>query len=240
MSGLGIKEIRKALDITAEQLGKEVGLTASYILRIESGNVQNPSFATVSKLAEVIANTESVRSGEVDLNQFDSCFSRLVMSYRHKEIKEVYDFVKGNNKIDLYVEMVKYLSQPDMNTINCLIEYRKLQHELNAARRKLKNTVMKYCDRDNFEKTVKNIDFRSLLNYSLDIDFEMEELLTNDTKNDMNFLAQILLSMSDVIELQGIESISKCDEEVNPYNVSADEDNDKELEIAEVLNSDEI
>lgn len=240
MSSLGIKEIRKALDITAEQLGKEVGLSASYILRIESGNVQNPSFTTVAKLAEVIANTESVKNGNVDLNQFDSHFSRLVLSFRHKEIKEVYDFVKDNKDIDVYVEMVKYLLPSDMNTISSLIEYRKLSNELDSAKQRLKDTIIKYSDTDSYEETVKIISFRNLFNNAIDIDYEMEELLLGNNKFDGKLLSRILLSMADVIELRGIECIYKSDDEINKFNTSVDEDDDKEQEIIEVLNSDEL
>jgi transcriptional regulator with XRE-family HTH domain len=225
MSGLGIKEIRKALGITAEQLGKEVGISSSYILRIESGNVQNPSFATISKLAEVIANIDAVKNSKVDLNKFDSDFAKLILSFRYSEIKEAYEFVRDNNNIQEYTDMVKYLSQADMNTITTLIEYRKQQYRLIEARNKLKETIMKDCKNRNYEEVLGVLKFNEVLNESLN--FEMQEFLSNENKPDIDMLARILLLMGKEIEFYGVDNFIEVDIKYSECDL-IDEEDDKE------------
>ncbi|MBM7872249.1 transcriptional regulator with XRE-family HTH domain [Clostridium pascui] len=233
MRSLGIKEIRKALGMTAEQLGKEVGISASYILRIESGNVQNPSFATISKLAEVIASTEDVKNGKVNLNEFDSDFGKLVLSFRYSEIKDAYDFVRNNNNIEEYSQMVKYLSEDDMNTITSLIEYRKVQHGFIEARKKLKNAIIRYSKNKNYEEAVCNINFKLLLDESLDLDYEIQELLLNEGKLNIDLCSKILLSMSEDIEHYGIDNFEKYDNQYSKDDLVIDEKDDKEYEYDE-------
>ncbi|MDU3724291.1 MAG: helix-turn-helix domain-containing protein, partial [Clostridium celatum] len=110
-----LKKIRVAIGMQAKELAEKVGKSATYISRIESGAIINTSFELVSSIARVIAESDEIKSGRVDLSEYNSDFSKLVLSYRYETMKDVYDYVNENKEVEQYSNIVRYLNKGDMD-----------------------------------------------------------------------------------------------------------------------------
>ena len=83
-----LKKIRVAIGMQAKELAEKVGKSATYISRIESGAIINTSFELVSSIARVIAESDEIKSGRVDLSEYNSDFSKEMTKSVQKYIDQ--------------------------------------------------------------------------------------------------------------------------------------------------------
>ena len=62
--GTRVRERRKALRLSQEQLASQAGLTWSAIQRLEAGQVTDPHYSTLSSIAHVLGTTVAEMVGE--------------------------------------------------------------------------------------------------------------------------------------------------------------------------------
>lgn len=153
MGNLGLKELRNAVGLTAEQLGNKVGKSSSYILRIESGNVANPSYETMINIAYAISETDAIQNNDIDLFKFETPLAKTIIGLRMDSKNEAYRYSMQNKGIEEQVELMKALTDSDINTLKALMKFRQGEQGWNNATNNLKNAILKYAS----EKEYKNI-----------------------------------------------------------------------------------
>ncbi|MEO2563984.1 helix-turn-helix transcriptional regulator [Clostridium tertium] len=153
MENLGLKELRNAVGLTAEQLGNKVGKSSSYILRIESGNVANPSYETMINIAYAISETDAIQNNDIDLFKFETPLAKTIIGLRMDSKNEAYRYSMENKGIEEQVELMKALTDSDMNTLKALIKFRQGEQGWNNATNNLKKAILKHSN----EKEYKNI-----------------------------------------------------------------------------------
>lgn len=225
MSWLGIQELRKATGITAKDLADKIGKDASYVSKIEKGYILNTSYDTVMSMAQVIAASEAIKSGKVDLNDYDSEFSRLVLSCRYAYMKDVYDYVKENKEVEEYSKIIRNLNNDDLNTFRAVINYRRAEKGYNQIIDEFKREILKQSKARNI-KTF----FKDLTNHKKEIIFQMninaEILMEENFDDSITSILDLLEFKVEDIKQYGIESIIN---EMDCYGEG--EDTDEEIEL---------
>lgn len=227
MSWLGIQELRKATGITAKDLAEKIGKDASYVSKIEKGYILNTSHETVMSIAQVIADSDAIKSGEVDLSNYDSEFSRLVLSCRYHYMKDVYNYVKENKEVEEYSKIIRNLNKEDLNTFTALINYRSAEKRYNEIINELKNEII----RQSKAKNIKSF-FKDLTNHKKELIFSLkiysESLLEEDFDESLTSILGLLECKVEEIKQFGLENIIH---EIDCYGEL--EDTDEELELPE-------
>ncbi len=235
MSNLGLREIRKALGISSEEVGNAIGMNPAYLLRIENGTIENPSYNTLIKIAEYFNNLEDIKNGTFKIEQYDSDFSKLILSFKYNELKEAYAYVKNNDDIKLYIDMSRFLSHGDLDAIKSIVHYRKSMSKFLTAKDNFKNSIAKNYKRKSIEEAIKNIDFNSLFHSSIDMNYEIEELVLNSDDYYQDFCSKLLEAISTSLERIGVDNFLKDDHAIIVEgNVSIEENGLIEEESSEL------
>lgn len=140
---LGMKELRKATGMGLKELSELVGKSSSYLSRIESGSIVNTSYETMLNIARAIADTDAIKSGKIDFENYNSDFGRLVLSCKYDELKKVYDYTKDNKDIEYEAKTMQYLNLNDLNVFKDLGKYRKGVIEYEDAKKQFLETIEK-------------------------------------------------------------------------------------------------
>lgn len=223
MDWLGMQELRKATGITAKELAEKIGKDATYVSKIEKGYILNTSYDTVMSIAHVIANTEAIKSGEVDLNNYTSEFSRLVLSCRYAHMKEVYDYVKENKELEEYSKIIRNLNNDDLNTFRAVISHRRAEKKYNKIKDGLKKEILKQSKAKGIKKYFKDLDNtnqKMTLKIALDIDTLIEESFDES-------IIWILDEIEDYSKRLNMFGLEECLDKIE----GGDENHDEESEI---------
>lgn len=228
---LGIKELRKAVGITAKEMGEKINKDATYISKIERGAIANTSYGVIMGMAQVIANSEAIKSGKVDLTDYNTEFSKLVLSCRYDYIKDVYNYVKKNKEVEEYSKIVRNLTESDIDTFSALVNYRRLNKEYCNLKEKIQNEILNQTGEKEIKKYFKNLSMEKIEIYikgKIDLKDLME--YSFDEAVESMILGSIKSKIRDIKE-SGIET---C-ETVNYEFARANEESDDECEIASVI-----
>lgn len=201
MSWLGIQELRKATGVTAKDLAEKIGKDASYVSKIEKGYIVNTSYDTVMSMAQVVADTEAIKSGEVNLNDYDSEFAKLVLSCRVDNMKEMYQFSKNNKEFEDYAFLIKYLKKEDIETLMTLAKYRKSETLFNKHKEKFIQLALQESGTKNIKEFLKILNKNNeYINLNFNISFEkiakgkfeeIIDIISKELSNNYELLKQI-------------------------------------------------
>lgn len=76
--GERIRQLRKSMDLTQEELGKYVGIKKAAIAKYEKGNVQNMKRTTIEKLSHLFNVNPSYLMGLDDINNSNNSSKRTI------------------------------------------------------------------------------------------------------------------------------------------------------------------
>lgn len=227
MDWLGMQELRKAAGITAKEVAEKIGKDATYISKIEKGYILNTSYDTVISIAKVIADSEAIQSGKIDLNDYDSEFARLVLSCRFNYMKDVYDYVKNNKEIEEYSKIIRNLNNDDLNTFRAVISHRRAEKIYNEIKNDLNREILKQSKAKNIKKYFKDLK-SSNKKITLKIEIDAEDLMEDDFDESINWILSELDDYKSKLELFGLE---ECVSEIEGKSVN--EDDEMEIELPE-------
>lgn len=224
MSWLGIQELRKATGVTAKDLAEKIGKDASYVSKIEKGYILNTSYDTVMSMAQVIADTEAIKSGKVDLTSYDSEFAKLVLSCRVDDMKEMYQFSKNNKEFEDYAFLMKYLKKEDIETLMTLAKYRKSETMFNAHKENFIQSVIQESGAKSINEFLKILNKNNqYINFNFNINFE--EIVKGEFEEIIDVISEELNNNHELLKQMGLEQIIQKDYE------TTDEDIEGETEI---------
>jgi len=93
-----IKERRKAVGLTQEELGEKLGVKKSAVAKWENGRVQNIKRSTIRQMAEILECAPSYLMFDTEEENLDDLEKKIVEVYRelpdNKKIA-LYDFLKS-------------------------------------------------------------------------------------------------------------------------------------------------
>lgn len=221
MDWLGMQELRKATGITAKEVAQKIGKDATYVSKIEKGNILNTSYDIVMSIAQVIANTEAIQSGEIDLNDYDSEFSRLVLSCRFAYMKDVYDYVKENKEVEEYSKIIRNLNNDDLNTFRAVISHRRAEKRYTKIKDDFKRRILKQSKTKSIKKYFKNLRNENE-KIILKIKVDTEDFIEENFDESINWILSEIEDYISRLEMYGLEEIAdesegKCfnqDEEI--------------------------
>lgn len=226
-----LKELRKLVGITATQMAERLGKDKSYISKLESGCVINTSFDTVYSMASIIAESNKIKNGEIDLNKYTSHFGKAVMSCIHDNVKEVYDFSINNVNYDKYATMCQYLDDNELTVLSTLAYYKKLVHQYNNVKNKLISIVTKSNNSSTLTEALSKFE-AEYMRPKFELTIYMDELENLDFigyfKNHIDYMESIIES----IETSGIETILSSTED--EFYLGGDYDSDSEIIITDI------
>lgn len=211
MDWLGMQELRKATGITAKEVAKKIGKDATYVSKIEKGNILNTSYDTVMGIAQVIANTDAIESGEVNLNDYDSEFSRLVLSCRFAYMKDVYDYVKENKEVEEYSKIIRNLNNNDLNTFRALISHRRAEKRYNKIKDEFKKEILKQSKAKSIKKYFK--DLRNVnQKITLKIEVDAEDFMEENFDESINWILSEIGDYTDRLKMYRLEEcVNECE-----------------------------
>lgn len=184
-----LKKIRVAIGMQAKELAEKVGKSATYISRIESGAIINTSFELVSSIARVIAESDEIKSGRVDLSEYNSDFSKLVLSYRYETMKDVYDYVNENKEVEQYSNIVRYLNKGDMDLFETVARYRVAEGEFNDAKKKLEQVILMNSGKKNLNEAAKMYEKEGYrLVFPMKREIEVEDIIKGNYSDFLDIL----------------------------------------------------
>lgn len=224
-----LKQLRLAVGMPAKELAKKVGKSATYISRIESGAILNTSFELVSALAKVIAETESIKSGKVDLSNYNSDFSRMVLSYRYDDMKRVYNYAKENRYVEQYSNIVKYLGKSDIELFEIVARYRKSEADFNIAKEKLERAILKERGMDTLDEVVNSLR-KEDCEIVLDVKIPLQLVIEGNYSDYMSLLSEEMEWRTEGLKNYGIEAI--IDIKDFGYGIASNEE-DSEIQLSE-------
>lgn len=225
MDWLGVQELRKATGITAKEVAEKIGKDATYVSKIEKGYILNTSYDTVMSIAQVIANTEAVKSGEVDLNDYDSEFSRLVLSCRFAYMKDVYDYVKDNKEVEEYSKIIRNLNNDDLNTFRAVISHRRAEKRYNKIRDEIKKEILKQSKAKSIKKYFKDLR-NANQKITLKIEIDAENFIEEDFDEGIDWILSEMEDYSNTLKIYGLENAVQYIE-----GLDSSYDNDEEFEM---------
>lgn len=105
-----LKKIRKKLDLTQNQLAKEIGISQSMVTKIESGKL-DPTYSYVKKIEKAInsllkkeeKNAKDVMNKKIISVKGDIPLENIITLFEKHEISQV-PVMKGNNVFGLVTE----------------------------------------------------------------------------------------------------------------------------------------
>lgn len=206
MSWLGIQELRKAVGISAKELAEKIGKDATYISKIEKGNIINTSYETIRNMAQVIANSEAITSGKVDLSEYESEFSKLVLSHRYDYMRDVYEYIKRNKEVEEYSQIIRNLNEDDLNTFKAVISQRRSEKRYNQIKYELKTEILKQSNSKNVKSFFKDLQQRKQ-KITFEIEIDAEGFLVSDFNNYITSLLDLFEDNVEAIKTYGIENI---------------------------------
>ena len=227
MDWLGVQELRKATGITAKEVAEKIGKDATYVSKIEKGYILNTSYDTVMSIAQVIANTEAVKSGEVDLNDYDSEFSRLVLSCRFAYMKDVYDYVKDNKEVEEYSKIIRNLNNDDLNTFRAVISHRRAEKRYNKIKDEIKREILKQSKAKSIKKYFKDLQ-NAKQKITLEIEIDAENFIEEDFDESIDWILSEIEDYSSTLKMYGLENVVQYIE-----GLDSTYDNDEEFEMPE-------
>ncbi|MDU5261758.1 MAG: helix-turn-helix domain-containing protein, partial [Clostridium celatum] len=203
-----LKEIRIAIGMQAKELAEKVGKSATYISRIESGAIINTSFELVSNIARVIAESNDIKSGKVDLNKYNSDFAKLVLSYRYESMKDVYDYVKKNKEVEQYSNIIRYLNKGDIDLFETVARYRVAEGNFNNARKGLEKVILMGSGKKNINEVAKMYDnegYRLVLPIKMKV--EVEDIIKGDYSDFLELLTDEIEHLTEHMRGFGIDRL---------------------------------
>lgn len=203
-----LKEIRMAIGMKANELAEKVGKSATYISRIESGAILNTSFELVSSLARVIAESEDIKSGKVDLSKYKSDFSKLVLSYRYESMKEVYDYVKENKEVEQYSNIIRYLNKGDIDLFETVARYRIAEVDFNEAKKGLEKVILIEAGKESLSEVTKMYDKEGYrLAFQIKDKIDVEDIVNGSYSDFLGILSDEMNHLVEVVSISGIDSL---------------------------------
>lgn len=121
----GLKEVRKAVGLSSEKIGKEIGVNPGYVSRVELGKIKTPSFDIITKIAELIGNSEKVINNEVNLLDFNSDFAKFVVFVKNTNLEKQYEMNKNNDKLFYLKDSLEYIDSEEMSILINSGKYKK-------------------------------------------------------------------------------------------------------------------
>lgn len=231
-----LKELRLAAGMQAKELAERVGKSATYISRIESGAIINTSFELVSSIAKVISETEAVKSGKVDLSKYSSDFSRMVLSYRYNEMKDVYDYVNQNKHVEEYSNIIRYLNPGDIDVFQVIAKYRAAESEFNTSKKKLEEAVLAEMNMKSIDEVIKSLD-KEGYEININIKIPADEIIKGDYSMYLNLITDEIKDRTEDVSSYGIEAII----EGKPWSgVISNSEDDIEIELQEPVMIEDI
>lgn len=225
-----LKEIRVAIGMQAKELAEKVGKSATYISRIESGAIINTSFELVSSIARVIAESNDIKSGKVDLNKYNSDFAKLVLSYRYESMKDVYDYVKKNKEVEQYSNIIRYLNKGDIDLFEAVARYRVAEGNFNDARRSLEEVILIDSGKKNINEAAKMYDKEGYrLVFPIKREIEVEEIIKGDYSDFLELLTEEIKHLTEHMRGFGIDSLLG----LKYYSKESDNNEDGEIILQE-------
>lgn len=203
-----LKKIRVAIGMQAKELAEKVGKSATYISRIESGAIINTSFELVSSIARVIAESDEIKSGRVDLSEYNSDFSKLVLSYRYETMKDVYDYVKENKEVEQYSNIVRYLNKGDMDLFETVARYRVAEGNFNKAKKNLEQVILMDSGKKSISEVAKMYDkegYRLVLPMKDKIN--IEDIINGSYSDFLEILSDEMKHLTEYMRGFGIEEL---------------------------------
>lgn len=200
-----LKEIRIAIGMQAKELAEKVGKSATYISRIESGAILNTSFELVSSIARVIAESEEIKSGMVDLSKYDSDFSKLVLSYRYETMRDVYDYVKKNKEVEQYSNIIRYLNKGDIDLFETVARYRVAEGNFNDAKKELEQVILMDSRKKSFNEVVKMYEKEGYrLVFPMKDKIEVEDIIKGNYNDFLEILTNEMKNLTEHMRVFGI------------------------------------
>lgn len=96
-----IKERRKAMHLTQDELGEKLGVQKSAVAKWENGRVENIKRSTIQQMAGILGCSPTYLMGFDDTPELDDLEQKILEAYR---------LLPDNKKIALY-EFVKTLAE---------------------------------------------------------------------------------------------------------------------------------
>ncbi len=233
----GLKQLRIAIRMPSKELAEKIGKSPTYISRLESGAIQNTSYDTVLSMAMVIAESDAIVNGEVDLNQFDSDFSKLVFGCRYQQLKYVYDFAKENKYVEECGSILKYMNEGDRESFRAVGKYRSAVNEFERAKSEVKNMIKLQTGQDTFKEALKKINEDGCVLNELVIEIPMQDILSMNYDKFMNIISENLQHELEISQYAGIENsrlITSKDSYLHDRVPSQDEEKEIVLKIPKV------
>lgn len=200
-----LKEIRLAIGMQAKELAEKVGKSATYISRIESGAILNTSFELVSSIARIIAESEEIKSGMVDLSKYDSDFSKLVLSYRYETMRDVYDYVKENKEVEQYSNIIRYLNKGDVDLFETVASYRVAEGNFNEAKKELEKVILMDSRKKSFNEVVKMYEKEGYrLVFQMKGKIEVEDIIKGNYNDFLEILTNEMKHLTEHMRVFGI------------------------------------
>lgn len=224
-----LKELRLAVGMQAKELAEKVGKSATYISRIESGAIINTSFELVSSIAKVISETEAVKSGKVDLSKYNSDFSRMVLSYRYNEMKDIYDYVSENKYVEEYSNILRYLNPGDIDVFQVISKYRAAESQFNISRKQLEEEILSEMNMKSIGEVFKYLEKEG---YEININIKVpaSDIIKGEYSKYLNLITDEIKDKTESLRNYGIEAIIAG----KPWNVGvADCEDEIEVELQE-------
>lgn len=233
MIGKGVKELRVAINMPAKVLSEKVGISPTYLSRIEGGRIEKTSYETMLNLAQVIADSDAIVEGKVDLDEFDSEFARLVFGCRYKELKRVYEYSREHQFAQEYEQIIKYMNQGDLDTFRTVAKYREAETRFKKVREKYLEMVMLSTKSKNLEEALNQLDQDGIVLGDVTMELPAVDVLTLGYDKFLDIVADRiaeeteLLSHSDIFNTKFFETKDSL-----PYQYG-DEEDDQEGEVRE-------
>ncbi|MGG7199275.1 helix-turn-helix domain-containing protein [Clostridium butyricum] len=229
MKWMGIQQLRKDCGITAKEMGEKIGKDATYISKIEKGNIVNTSYETIMAMASVVADSDVVKNNKVDLSRYDTEFAKLVLCCRYDYVKDIYKYVTQNKEIEQYSKVVRNLLESDLDTFNALINYRRLNKEYSDLKEKLEEEISNEIKEKSIKKYLKDL-AKDNAQIKINIEIDVKDLLEyNFDKCVKEIIFDSMINEIEKIKISGIKGCSSQDY----YEISNAFD-DVETEITEV------
>ena len=202
----GLRELRKAVNMSVKELAEQIGKSPSYISRLESGSIHNTSYENVLMMAKVIAKTDAIVNGDVNLDEYDSDFAKLVFGCCYKKLKNVYDFSMENKEARKYAETLPYLQEGDWDMLRALSAYRLAEAEFELSKAFLKRNILASTETQSIEEAQKKIYSQGCAIRDMEVRIPLDLVLNGKCEEVMN-------AVSDWIEYEagliGVDGITK-------------------------------
>ena len=232
-TNLGMKELRKATGMGLKELSELVGKSSSYLSRIESGSIVNTSYETMLNIAKAIADTDAIKNGDIDFENYNSDFGRLVLSCKYDELKKVYDYTKDNKDVEYQFKTIQYLNSNDLNVFKDLGKYRKNVMEYENAKKEFIEIIEKLNGFEYIKECKKSLGEVPTINFEIQIEDIMKNsydyfsrLITDKilySIDDLKFFGTMWDVFSTSSQCCGIESDQEKDDEVE-YSIPEPEE----------------